>query len=190
MISAVPYLPSAEWYARFLRSRFRGATYPSVARKDCCRTLIRGNGAPLMLSIPVCGGAAALKRTDFGDLVMSEHGRWRHQHLGAIEAAYGRTPFFIHLFPLICEVMEGETRNLARFNILLSDRLRRFMRLDGIFGSSGLPDPADIGHKEILERRAREIEAHIDMRLSLLDVAFRLGPEGALPLALGLQANI
>lgn len=112
MVNVVPYAASAAWYAAWLRSfssdcpmeeAIANANISTQTNgKDFARTRIRGNapGDEILLSVAVVGGASVLKQSRrLSHAILSEHSDWQHNHLGALEASYGRAPFFRYIFP-------------------------------------------------------------------------------------------
>lgn len=75
--------------------------------RDLARTLVAGAGnqPPVRLSVAIEGGSSVVKRGRPSEWLISDHGRWRQMHLGAIDAAYGATPYFRHLYPEIEEIL-------------------------------------------------------------------------------------
>lgn len=124
----------------------------------------------LTLSVPVEGGAARLKHRD-ADPLISEHGKWRKEHLGAFSAIYGRTPYYEHLMPEIAEVYgQCQGWSLERFNASL---LHIALRWTGLNCQKGnMPHlPAGV---------AEEVLGKIDPEISIFDSIFRLGRETGL----------
>ena len=144
--------------ARWLASYLQGAA-PDIEGKQRARCLIKGG----MLTVPVAGGASVLKRRG-ADPLLSDHGKWRREHLGAWQAAYGRTPYFEHLMPEIADVYAASVgMRLEEFNgRLLGIALRWLDEGSG----------ADI---ERLQGVREEICAKIQPELSVFDALFRLG---------------
>lgn len=107
---SVPYLPSLQWAA----TEGAGAT---LRPRDYTRTLIESNtpGGQL-LTVPVEGGASEVKRGDVGNFKISDHGDWIRIHCGALEAAYGREPFFQHIFPGLSSIIEHHGESLMGMN--------------------------------------------------------------------------
>lgn len=134
----------------------------ALAGKSFARCQLRG----ISLTIPVEGGASALKRRDASPM-LSDHGKWRREHIGAFNAIYGRTPYFEHLMPQIRRVYdESEGISLEQFNSQLLQVALHWL---------------DIGrHTEIkphLQPVVKETKARIDDHLSIFDSIFRLGKQ-------------
>lgn len=185
-VTAVPYLGSAGWYRRFCVAQCPRGSQTSLSapgplsHKDCHRTMIAGAEPGIMLTVPVAGGASALKRLPPQRLLISNHGRWQHVHLSAIATAYRRTPFFPHLYPEIENILLDTPESLDMLNRSLHRVITDFMQLSRFTTDyHALSDAA----KATVDARARELLANLRPDLSVLDILFRLGPEAALPLA-------
>lgn len=157
-----PFAPSARWIVE--RSGARG--------KDFARTRIEGG----MLGVPVEGGAQVLKRYG-AEPLLSEHGKWRREHLGAWQAAYGRTPYFIHLMPEIEAVYresELETLTLEEFNERLLRVAERWLQWDEKVIVPGAPS----GHTEPdFKAIAERLRGKIRWDHSIFEALFRFGKE-------------
>lgn len=157
-----PFAPSAQWIAT--RSGARG--------KEFARTRIDGR----MLGVPVEGGAQTLKHADANPL-LSEHGKWRREHLGAWQAAYGRTPYFIHLMPEIEAVYresELEALTLEEFNQRLLRVAERWLQWDE---EMRLPEGLPGRSKPDFEAIAEELRGKIRWDHSIFEALFRFGKE-------------
>lgn len=168
-----PFLPAAGWVSEYMNLISLGVSETearSAATGKCGiagKSFARCQIATGPLTVPVEGGASRLKRKDANPLV-SEHGKWRREHLGAINAAYGRTPYFIHLMPEIEEAYsDTEGLTLEQFNSRLLDTVLIWINVEEFRGCRG----------EEFSRIRREASAKVDARLSILDPLFRLGKE-------------
>lgn len=138
----VPYMASAGWYGVYLRGRLAGATDAEASamataavisrRRDLCRTLVKGGGSqpPLLLTVPISGGATAVKRCAPGSWSVSDHGRWTDIHLGALEAAYGSTPYYPHFAPLIRSLLSHPHESFASLSAEIHRIALRAMQLE------------------------------------------------------------
>ena len=163
-----PYLASTEWV--------RGKVDPAaLMTRAYTRTLIESNSPEgMVLTVPVVGGSSAAKRMRPEQLEVSEHGDWTRIHLGAIEAAYGREPYFQHLFPEIAAVIADHPQQLARLNVLLMEKMMDFIGYgDAIEGMRSLCAE----NPERCTAIARRLEQKIDTNHSFLEPLFRLGPD-------------
>lgn len=117
------------------------------------------------------GGASVLKRRG-ADPVLSEHGKWRREHLGAWNAAYGRTPFFPYLMPQIEEVYRrSEGMTLGEFTAALLDVAVSWIEPE-VLRADG----------EMIQAVRTETDVKVDRSLSIFDAIFRLGKESAFAL--------
>lgn len=179
----VPFAPTPQWYSKYVAALLSGLPEEeAVAKanssyndlKGMARCVIAGNGAPQALSIPVAGGSSRLKKKNgCEEIQISEHGRWRDVHKGAIAAAYGKTAFY----PCIAEILESiyndrASTRLADFDIRLFREMNRFL---------GIPEILDVikenGNKDVLSDTVSEIKKKVNSELSILDAVFRLGKD-------------
>lgn len=172
----VPFCASASWYA----GKMRGIA-PEVTPRDVARTVIASPAGALTLSVPVEGGGHALRsrNVDLSRIMLSEHGKWRSEHLSAWRTAYGRTPYFVHLYPEIEAVYrESEERkmSLAEFCGEMDKVVWRW-----ISPGKDLLERTLTGQQRMLTESQRryfeEIARRINGELSIFDALFRLGPD-------------
>lgn len=161
-----PYLASTLW--------MQGKA-GAMKTREYTRTLIESNSPEgMVLTVPVVGGSSAAKRLKPEELEVSGHGDWPRIHLGAIEAAYGREPYFQHFFPVAADVIEHYPQQLARLNVLLMKKMMDFIGYDEAI--------ADIrtlrnANPERCAAIANRLESKIDPAHSFLEALFRLGPD-------------
>lgn len=124
------------------------------------------------LRVPVSGGAGALKRRGASPQ-LSEHGKWRREHTGAWNAAYGRTPYYEHLMPQLEAVYAtSEGESLESFNSRMLETALRWLDQESV-AAARAPE---------MEGKRNEIKAKADESLSIFDLLFRLGKEGVFAL--------
>lgn len=116
----------------------------------------------ITLTLPVEGGAKGL-RTAGADPVLSEHGKWRREHLGALLALYGRTAWYIHLIP----------RVEALYDKSCGMRLSQFAEgmLQIALSVTDTQEMLPSRLRGAAEEAGREMEGE----LSIFDALFRLG---------------
>jgi hypothetical protein len=181
----IPYLPSSRWYALWLREfAISGEDARAIdcankgcrtAGKDFARCLVAPAALTpseaMLLSVAVEGGASILKRgANLPAVRLSLHGNWPHRHAGALEALYGRSPYYQHLIPDISEIWRNLPESLAALNMQLHEVVKGWL---------------STGHLSLtksVEQRCDEIASHIRPELSVIDALMRLGPETALGL--------
>ena len=182
-----PFAPSLEWarvYVKVLREGHEKACREAsraagLSGKDYARAYIPGR----MLTIPVEGGAHALKSRR-ADPVVSEHGKWRREHAGALLAIYGRTPYYQHLAPELEAVYRAsEGMRLEDFNRETLALLLSWLDPSVMSGDLWIANaPASAGMPAI-PASARAVRAEFacaaDPALSILDPLFRHGPDAS-----------
>ncbi|MDE7345248.1 MAG: WbqC family protein [Muribaculaceae bacterium] len=161
-----PYLASTLWVQ---------GKAGALKTRDYTRALIESNAPEgMVLTVPVVGGSSSVKRLKANQLEVSGHGDWPRIHLGAIEAAYGREPYFQHLFPEIAAVIADFPQHLAMLNVLLMEKMMEFIGY-----ADSIKEIRDLRKvkRERCEAIARRLESKIDTRHSLIEPLFRLGPD-------------
>lgn len=167
-MEVIPYMPSLAWMRRQTQAMHQAARHPN-------RTLL---DRQTPLTVPVEGGGRQFRRSPAGSAPhpLSAHGRWTHVHLGAIEAIYARTPYFIHFFPSLSEILLTPPHTLEELN----RTILRFM-LRAVDAQRLLPLLAD--PTEAVRQEARRLAQTAQPGLSFIDPIFRLGPEAIFLLA-------
>lgn len=158
--------------ASWLEEALRAAP---TAGKDFARLRLRD----VTLTIPVEGGSNALKRHNACPRI-SEHGKWRREHLGALDAVYRRTPFYAHLMPEFERIYsESEGKTLEEFN---NDMLLLALRwLDVGDGALRSETQSESTGRTLLFTTIRhELTSKINPGISIFDAIFRLGKETGL----------
>ena len=179
----IPYLPTARWYAEWYRAMLSGANSEEAVGiannetgmkgKDFSRCTIHAHGREVVLSVAIEGGAHSLRnRTMLAKASVSPHGNWPHSHLGAIEAAYGRTPMYQHLAPGIAGILTNPPVSLKELSRSLHNLVAGFLPM---------PDD-DSALTDAVRARGEELARTIDPDVSIIDALMRLGEETALAL--------
>ncbi len=164
----LPWAASTAWYATYFEAIRNGfAAMPPFDKRDMARTLIGAGPELRVLTIPLEGGSAVLKR-DNPYPFLSGHGKWRREHIGAWTAAYGKTPYFQHLMPEIERIYEkhGDGSPLEEFN---RDFHRLAVRWLEPAASAALPEGA--------EGLCRELSTKVNGAVSIFEALFRFGKE-------------
>lgn len=93
------------------------------------RYAIAGPNDVTRLTVPLVGETATFA-VPLSEVRVSEHARWRHQHWGALMAAYGKSPYFEHLAPALHAILvEGGQTHLLDLNRALHTLVVDFMDL-------------------------------------------------------------
>lgn len=162
------YLGSIQYYSRLLRDGcVPDLSVPYRKQTSMNRCYIDSPTGRLALTIPVVNSHA---RTAVGEVLISEHGKWRHQHWNALVSSYGQTPYFEYyaedFFPFY---HERDWERLADFNLALHHTVMRLL------------DPFPL-----MAEDKRRVEPYFQMfasrhgfldNLSIVDLLFNMGPE-------------
>ncbi len=174
----IPFAPAPGWFSLLFSEMARGRSFEESAEavsgrvksREFARTTIEG----AMLAIPVEGGASVLKRRG-ADPTVAEHGRWRHTHLGAWNAAYGKCPFFSHFYPALQEIYQLPAGlRLEEWNRHFAEIVIRMLRPE-----DELPALRQMAVERgvLFKELQREMTAKINYNLSIFDALFRYGRE-------------
>lgn len=186
MDAVPPYAPSLRWYGFWYGCRLRGLSDEEAVAyanrkceingKEFARTTLHCGEGNMTLSVAVEGGSSGLRRRGVEKRArVSLHGRWPHVHLGALEAAYGRAPYYQHVMPGIRKILDnvatGDT--LETLNKTFHEWLAGFL-------TSDVESPSLTS--EAIRKRGQEIASGLDPDLSLIDSLMLHGPETSLAL--------
>ena len=113
------YLPSIEYVSLLLKSdeivfesfeNFQKQTY-----RNRCKILTSNGVESLVIPVKHVKGQKVLMK----DVQIDFEQNWQKQHLGAIQAAYGKSAYFEYIFPLFSQVYEKKSKYLLDLNIEL-----------------------------------------------------------------------
>lgn len=93
------------------------------------RYVIDGPNGAVKLTVPLVGSTNAMP-VMMRDVLVSEHGNWRHLHWGALFSSYGKSPFFDFIADDLHRIIvEGQQQHLLDFNMQLHQLIVEFMDL-------------------------------------------------------------
>ncbi|MBQ5912778.1 MAG: WbqC family protein [Bacteroidaceae bacterium] len=162
------YLGSIQYYRKLLREGLPIDLSVSYRKQTCMnRCYIDSPHGALALSVPVVNPHG---RTPVGDILISEHGNWRHQHWNALVSSYRQTPYFDYyaedFYPFY---HEQRWQKLADFNADLHTTVMRLLEPYPLLEESRcLREP----YYQLFAPRHGFIED-----LSIVDLLFNMGPE-------------
>lgn len=176
--------PAAVWRRRLPAAD--SLQTPLPPHREWMRFTLRGD---VRISIPVAGGASALKRHTPGSWILSPHGRWNAILAGALDALYGRTPYYPHLAPCLMTVVndcynraaQGQQVRAAELAVRTDRLCLRFMGLE-----SSEETPAGIlSAMQALEARSPGLPGRLQQELapafdpdeSIIGLLMHLGPQ-------------
>ncbi len=93
------------------------------------RYVIDAPNGPVRLTVPLVGSTNAMP-VMMRDVLVSEHGNWRHLHWGALFSSYGKSPFFDFIADDLRSIIaEGAQQRLLDLNMELHRLVVDFMDL-------------------------------------------------------------
>lgn len=171
-----PFCGSVDWWRRYLEGRLAGEeSLPPMPRRELMRCHIRDHaGNELTLSVPVAGGASVVKHAPVENWIISEHGRWEAMHLGALNAAYGKTPFYRHYIPRLQALIEHHPERATDFTNSIGEYIAEALHIETL-----LPQlrENDATRREMIAERRERLDRNLPPSTSILDPLFRFGPE-------------
>lgn len=144
--------------------------------KEHVRTLLEGG---VQLSVPLVGGNSILKHraVNWDRVCISSHGDWQRKHLGAWQAIYGKTPYFIHIFPELERIYKEHSQaTFRRFCVEINTLIEKYLSLDRLVPFA---NEMRLEHPLRFREIQSEIDAQISPDLTVFDALFRLGPDVA-----------
>lgn len=138
----------------------------------------------LQLTVPV-GKPDSLSNALYRDIRLSGHGQWWHVHRVSLESAYGRTPYFEHLYPALSQYFEPDTIEriplLADYMIGTTSAVVRLLGMESeVVGVDDRAEAADQIDLSLPYYQVRGGKLGFVEGLSILDLLFNLGPEALL----------
>ena len=189
MVKIPPLAPSARWFKDYFTAVISGKTEVEAVisanlKLDSSRdfgrySLLDTSGKEIMLSVAVNGGGRQLRSLDkVSQAKLSEHGDWRKNHLGAIEACLGRKPFYPYIIERITPVYNDRSLvTLADFNSAIFNVVRAFL-----MGDISANQLKELSGTEAVASRGKEIADSFLPRISLLQYLSIFGRETLLGL--------
>lgn len=93
------------------------------------RYVIDAPNGPVKLTVPLVGSTNAMP-VMMKDVLVSEHGNWRHLHWGALFSSYGKSPFFDFIADDLHSIIaDGHQKHLLELNMMLHNLIVDFMDL-------------------------------------------------------------
>ena len=186
------YFGPVQWYQKLhrydqvvidLQERFLKQTY----RNRCLIATTQGTQA---LTIPVVHDS----KSAIGDVLISDHGNWRHLHWQALQSAYGESPFFEYYEDDIRPFYtENNWERLTDYNAAICEKMCELLDIHPHFTplTPSTPSPLKdlrlaINPKHPLPDADFEPRAYYQVyqqkhgflpNLSILDLLFNMGPE-------------
>ena len=148
---------------------------PFNKHTDYNRCQIDSPNGPLTLTIPIQKYEG--KSCRIGDVMMSEHGDWRHKHWHALSSTYFNSPFFEYYQDDFKLIYFGNQRRLVDFNTQLNQLIIELLSLKSLKQSIYNNQHSTTQYYQVFAHKHGFIT-----NLSIIDLLFNLGPEAILTL--------
>ena len=124
----IQYLPSLEYCAvTFAEPQIEFEVYEHFPKQTYRnRSYILGANGVELLSIPIIQSVSGKQLTK--DVQIDYSQDWIRKHKGAIQAAYGKAPFFEHVEPFIDQIFAKKSKFLVDLNIQFLNTIARFLQ--------------------------------------------------------------
>jgi len=185
------YFGNIEWYGSILSAL---KTYGTTdALKDIIdaeehwqkqternRCIIATANGTQMLSVPITVPDYAQKPVSTGDILISDHGNWRHLHWNALASAYGMSPFFDYYADDLKPFFSEKWEKLYDYNLAITIKVIELLGGDEIikrciFEKSTADAASAKPYYQTFQKRHGFIP-----NLSILDLLFNEGPASIL----------
>jgi hypothetical protein len=185
------YFGNIEWYGSILSAL---KTYGTTdALKDIIdaeehwqkqternRCIIATANGTQMLSVPITVPDYAQKPVSTGDILISDHGNWRHLHWNALASAYGMSPFFDYYADDLKPFFSEKWEKLYDYNLAITNKVIELLGGDEIikrciFEKSTADAASAKPYYQTFQKRHGFIP-----NLSILDLLFNEGPASIL----------
>jgi hypothetical protein len=185
------YFGNIEWYRSILSAL---KTYGTTdALKDIIdaeehwqkqternRCIIATANGTQMLSLPITVPDYAQKPVSTGDILISDHGNWRHLHWNALASAYGMSPFFDYYADDLKPFFSEKWEKLYDYNLAITNKVIELLGGDEIikqciFEKSTADAASAKPYYQTFQKRHGFIP-----NLSILDLLFNEGPASIL----------
>jgi len=192
VLLSTAYLPPAEYFAKIAPASEvyieREENYIKQTYRNRCYILTVSG--LLALTVPVYLGS--FHKTPVRDIRIDYSKRWQKVHLGAINAAYGSSPYFIFYYDTIEKIIMKNHEFLLDLNMELLASLSEMIRLDRSISFTTSFEPVGVTDNDFRylinpkNRSDYRTKAYSGLfmsekihpiRISIIDLLFNCGPE-------------
>ncbi len=174
------YLPPISWWHKWIEEGMPPLddNVPFCKRHGLNRCCIDSPNGQLTLTVPVSrpGTTDTDSRLKVSDLLVSEHGDWRHKHWHALESTYFNSPFFEYYQDDFRPVFEQQFEHFTDLNTALINVCADLLDTKQL--QALLPH-----HRPMYGKNYYQVFAHKHgflPDLSIFDLLMNMGPESVL----------
>ena len=143
------------------------------------RCMIATANGTQMLTVPVSVPTKENNSITTGDILISDHGNWRHLHWNALSSAYGMSPFFDYYADDLKPFFSEKWELLVEYNLAITKKMIELLGGDDILRQKTFQKTSDDAkikkYYQTFQRRHGFIP-----NLSILDLLFNEGPDSIL----------
>ena len=183
------YFGNIEWYRELLATLQEygttgvlediidnGERWQKQTERNRC-IIATANGTQ-MLTVPVSVPTKEGNITT-GDILISDHGNWRHLHWNALSSAYGMSPFFDYYADDIKPFFSEKWELLADYNLAVTKKMIELLGGDDILRQKTFQKTSDKTEIKPYYQTFQKRHGFIS-NLSILDLLFNEGPDSVL----------
>lgn len=166
------YLGSVDYYRKLLHGGGGvDLSLPFTKGVGMNRCMIDSPNGALGLSVPVC---AVRGRVPSGEVMIAEHGNWRHQHWNALSSSYGQSPYFeFYEDDFRPFYSEANWATLGEYNAALDAKVMELLGWGGgVVSCSESMRRWDLPYYQVFAHKHGFLNG-----LSIVDLLFNMGPE-------------
>lgn len=166
------YLGSIDYYRKLLHGGgVVDLSLPYAKGRGMNRCLIDSPNGALGLSVPVC---AVRGRVTSGEVMIAEHGNWRHQHWNALTSSYRQSPYFDYYEDDFRPFYSNrDWATLGEFNAALDAKVMELLGWgEGVMTCSENVRRWDEPYYQVFAHKHGFVSG-----LSIVDLLFNMGPE-------------
>ena len=160
---------------------------PFDKHTDYNRCRIDSPNGPLTLTIPIKrakgeGQRAKGEGCTIGNVMLSEHGDWRHKHWHALASTYFNSPYFEYYQDDFHPIYFGHQERLVDFNDQLNRLIVELLNIESLKESGFKIQDSGFKFKVPSYYQVFAHKHGFIANLSIIDLLFNMGPEAILTL--------
>ena len=174
------YFGNIEWYRNLLSAIQPYGSVDALKQTERNRCIIATANGTQMLTVPITIPDYAQKPVSIKDILISDHGNWRHLHWNALSSAYGMSPFFDYYADDIQPFFTEKWEKLYDYNLVIINKVIELLGGDEILKQRIFENnTADAAPAKPYYQTFQKRHGFIP-NLSILDLLFNEGPASIL----------